>query len=399
MRLPGAHPAAHLTYCSNIHPGESWAELDAQLRRSIPKVRDQLGTEHPFGLGLRLSADAATQLRQPDTWDRFAAWMEQTQTYVFTLNGFPYGPFHGTPVKEAVYRPDWSQPERLRYTSDLIEILARCVGTDAPGSISTVPCGFRRDASASAPAVAEHLLRSAAQLWQLRSERGVDIALGLEPEPECRLETTAEAIAFFETHLLSAAPCQRFAQLSGCGRSEAEAALRRHLGVCFDTCHAAVEFEDPRGGPRSLATAGIRIVKAQITAGLELASPSEAAMQRLEAFADAVYLHQVVVQTGPEARTRYLDLPEAITAFRDGTAPPGPWRVHFHVPVFASLEAPLRSTRGFITEALPALRSQTAHFEVETYTWGVLPQAQRQLPLERAIAQELQWVLHQWNQA
>ena len=45
--------------------------------------------------------------------------------YVFTINGFPYGPFHGQPVKAAVYRPDWREAERGRYTADLAE-LAGC---------------------------------------------------------------------------------------------------------------------------------------------------------------------------------------------------------------------------------------------------------------------------------
>ena len=44
--------------------------------------------------------------------------------YVFTINGFPYGAFHGTPVKAEVYRPDWRDPERLRYTNQLADLLA-----------------------------------------------------------------------------------------------------------------------------------------------------------------------------------------------------------------------------------------------------------------------------------
>ena len=42
-------------------------------------------------------------------------------------------------------------------------------------------------------------------------------------------------------------------------------ALRRHLGVCYDVCHAAVEFEDPRASVARLRAAGIGIAKAGTT--------------------------------------------------------------------------------------------------------------------------------------
>jgi len=31
--------AAHLTYCTNIHPGESWAEVEANLARHVVAVK------------------------------------------------------------------------------------------------------------------------------------------------------------------------------------------------------------------------------------------------------------------------------------------------------------------------------------------------------------------------
>ena len=55
----------HLTYCSNIHPGESWAEVRANLGRYVPAVRDRLMPGGEFGIGLRLSARAAQELAAP----------------------------------------------------------------------------------------------------------------------------------------------------------------------------------------------------------------------------------------------------------------------------------------------------------------------------------------------
>jgi hypothetical protein len=52
------------------------------------------------------------------------------------------------------------------------------------------------------------------------------------------------------------------------------------------------------------------------------------------------------------------------------------------------------STQGFVREMLKLQRQRprTAQLEVETYTWSVLPAQYRDLPLEDAIARELNWV-------
>ena len=137
----------HLTYCSNIHPGESWEEVRHNLGLHLPAIRAQLSPDRPFGIGLRLSAAAARTLAQPDTLAEFRNFLEGGNFYVFTLNGFPYGKFHGTRVKEQVYRPDWQDPERLQYTNLLADLLAELLPLQPGlnGSISTVPGAFKAD--------------------------------------------------------------------------------------------------------------------------------------------------------------------------------------------------------------------------------------------------------------
>jgi len=388
---------AHLTYCSNIHPGESWSEVADALAVHIPRIRDELGFEGAFGLGLRLSAVAASALRNRQTLESFRAWLQANDAYVFTLNGFPYGPFHGTPVKEEVYRPDWSTPQRVEYTLELIDTLAELVPKETSGSISTVPGSFRFDPAASDPSsLRPGLVTAALRCWHWRETAGLDLCIGLEPEPMCMLETTEEAIKFLEDTVFSAAGRELFAERSGCTPSAAEGALRRHLGVCFDTCHAAVEFEEPAAGARQLQAAGVRIAKVQVTAGLELAAPTAAGIEQLETFAEDTYLHQVVVKTD-KGLVRILDLPEALDRWRQGQIAEGPWRVHLHVPVFSRLEAPLTATTDFIASALPELRNACAHFEVETYTWSVLPPALRELSRSASIARELEWTRALWH--
>jgi hypothetical protein len=111
-----------LTYCTNIHPGEEWPEVRSNVATHVAEVKKRLSPDAPFGIGLRLSERAARALAEPDELARFRDDLAAAGLYVVTINGFPYGPFHGKPVKEQVYRPDWQEPERLAYT-DLAHVL------------------------------------------------------------------------------------------------------------------------------------------------------------------------------------------------------------------------------------------------------------------------------------
>ena len=387
---------AHLTYCTNIHPGERWDEIRANLERCLPEVKRRVSPHAPFGVGLRLSAVAAQALSAPGEFAAFQDFLAHHGLYVFTLNGFPYGPFHGTRVKEDVYLPDWRDPARLEYTNRLADLLARLMppDLDTPASICTVPGAFK-PAAASGDAVArivEQLLRHAAHLVELERATGRRIVLALEPEPCCLLETVAETVAFFRTHLHGEAAAARLGALAGLDAAAAAHALRRHLGVCLDLCHAAVEFEDPQPCIALLEGAGITIGKVQVTAGLRIPAVSAPLVDALRRYDDQVYLHQVVERTAFGV-ARYPDLGEAVAAGRWRRAA-SEWRVHFHVPVFLGALDPFESTQSFVREALARQRQRpcTTQLEVETYTWSVLPAQHRASSVEEAIARELEWV-------
>ncbi len=395
MRLPAER--GHLTYCTNIHPGETWAEVRRNVDEHVTAVKALVAPTQRFGVGLRLSAAAAESLDQPATLAGFRGALQAAGLYVFTINGFPFGTFHGIPVKEQVYRPDWLEDERVAYTDRLAHILAALLpeGEGLEGSISTVPGCFRpRGAGPRAPAeIAGRLLRSALTLWRLREAGRPTIALALEPEPECLLETTRDAIRFFESHLFSRAAVEAFSRESGLGAAASEEALRRHLGVCLDACHAAVEFEDPIEAVDSLERAGIRIAKLQVSAGLKISRPDARALASLARFAEGVYLHQVVIRRGSDLE-RVLDLPMALAAASRGDQEVGDeWRVHFHVPLFRDRLGPFENTQEFLVRLLQRHRDRpfTQHVEVETYTWDVLPEEYRSEPVVGAIARELSW--------
>jgi sugar phosphate isomerase/epimerase len=387
--------SARLTYCTNIHKGVTWPEVRAYLERDVPRVKAAFAPDTTFGVGLRLAADATEDLQAAAAFDDLRDLLRRHDLYVFTINGFPYGPFHGVRVKEEVYQPDWSRPERLVYTNQLADLLARLL-PDEPGlvgSISTVPGTFRPLAARSRTVefIVRHLLEHAAHLVRLRERTGRTIALALEPEPMCMLETIEETATFFETHLLSAEAARTLTSLTGLGKVAAEEALRRHLGVCYDVCHAAVEFEDAAGSIARLRAAGIAVPKLQLSAALRVPAMSPELAEWLWRFDDGVYLHQVVQRTG-DRYDRFLDLPEALAAYaRDGGA--AEWRVHCHVPVFLAEAGIAATTQPFLAEVLALHNAEpiSPHLEVETYTWDVLPAALRDEDVTVAIARELAW--------
>lgn len=383
----------HLTYCTNVHPGETWEDTRAVLARAVPAVRALVGPDAPFGVGLRLSAAAAEALSASDARAELKALLAGFDGYVFTLNGFPYGAFHGRPVKEHVYAPDWREPERLHYTIRLADLLADLMPEGVDGSISTVPGGFKPLLGPEDDEmIADNLLRAAAHLVDLGRRSGRRIILALEPEPCCRLETCAETVRFFERQLFSPAAEARLATLAGIGRPEAAAALRRHLGICLDLCHAAIEFEDPDDCLDRLAAAGIPIAKVQISNALRVPHPDAAVEARLRPFDDGVYLHQVI-ENGAHDLRRWVDLPAALPRLVETGV--SEWRVHVHVPLFLDdIDETLSTTQAFARAVLARHRQipVTTHLEVETYTWSLLPMALRGADLSCDIARELAWV-------
>jgi sugar phosphate isomerase/epimerase len=370
----------HLAYCTNIHPAETWEETFAALKTHPLAVRDRLSPDAPFAIGLRLSARAAADLLTANRLAEFRDWLQAENCYVFTINGFPFGAFHGTAVKKDVFRPDWSTPERLNYTKDLFTILSQILPAGVDGSVSTLPGSFKTF-GADRSLVIANLLEIAAFIDALASVSGQDLHLGLEPEPFGLFENTAETLVFFDD-LLDAA-----------GDPEM---VRRRIGINYDCCHFAIQYDDCAGSLEALRAAGLRISKVHLSNALALDPRDPAAVARIAGFREPTYLHQVITRAADGALARHIDLPDFLTTLEGPHTAPAPReaRVHFHIPLYAEPEPPLRSTRFHAEEALAYLADHPgfcSHFEIETYTWGVLPEMQR--PIAEMIAAEYAWVL------
>jgi hypothetical protein len=388
----------HLTYSTLVHPGDNWDEMWHSLITYVPAVKKRISPDQRFGVSLRLSGKSAERLTaDPKERAKLKAFLDANDMYLYTVNAFPHGAFKGERVKEEVYEPDWRSDTRSRYTMQVADILAEVAPPDVNPSIQSPPLGFKP--RVTGPDVVDeytrHVLQVVAHLVKLEQRTGRTVTLALEPEPFCFLEVTSEAVDYFTQHLYADKSAESLAKATGLSVAKAHAALRKHLGLVYDICHQAVEFEDISASLASLVKAGIPIFKLQEAAALRIPEVSKDLVDALRPFADTVYLTQTVEKRDGKL-TRYLNLEDAFAAWEKD---PGPreWRTHFHVPVFLDDLGLFKTTRFAIAEALRFHKATpvSTQLEIETYTWDVLPQSLKTGDITDYVVRELEWVQSQ----
>ena len=352
-----------------------------------------------FALGLRLANDASLKLSEPERLAEFKNWLTENNLYVFTMNGFPYGGFHDTVVKDQVHAPDWTTADRTEYTKRLFSILAQLLPDGMDGGVSTSPLSYRfwwkdgAETEQTFQTATRNILQIADYLVEIKRETGKLMHLDIEPEPDGLLENSVEFMNWYRDYLLSAGiPYLR--EKYGFTESRAKDALLDHVRLCFDICHVAVAYEAPREVLERLDSAGIKVGKIQISSALQMDLRTNRAekIESLRAFEEPVYLHQVVARNADETFQNYPDLSDAFA--NPIAAEADEWRVHFHVPLFLESYGNLDSTQNEILKTLALQKEKpfTQHLEIETYTWGVLPE-EIQKPIGQSIVRELRWVL------
>ncbi|RAJ75066.1 hypothetical protein CLV59_110112 [Chitinophaga dinghuensis] len=395
-------PYGQLSYCSNIHPGESWKDHFQQLQLHIPAIKQQVSPEQPFGIGLRLANTASLELAKEERLVEFRQWLTANNCYVFTMNGFPYGSFHDTVVKDQVHAPDWTSPDRVAYTIRLFRILAALLPEGMEGSISTSPLTYKywcnrceEEKNSVTESATLNILLIVEQLVKIRRSGGPLMHLDIEPEPDGLLENSAEYIDWFR-HTLLPAGIPFLQDKFKVDEATATDWLKDHIRLCYDVCHFALVYENPTDVLRKMDAYGLKTGKIQISAALRADMPTETDKRKVildafRQFEEPVYLHQVIAQTTDGSLIHYPDLPQALA---DGyNQEVRQWRSHFHVPVFLDRYEVLESTRSDIADVLQIQRQQpfAPHMEVETYTWDVLPAALKQ-EMAASVSRELQWV-------
>jgi sugar phosphate isomerase/epimerase len=385
----------HLTYSTLVHPADDWDQIWHSLNTYVPKVRDRFAGKERFGVSLRLSAKSAeTLVNSPAERAKLRKFLDDQNMYLYTVNAFVYGHFKGELVKEQVYEPDWRSEERTQYTMNVASIVADIAPKDVMPSIQTSPLGFKP--RVTGPDVVDsyttNVLRVAKHLVDLEQKTGVTVTLGLEPEPYCFLETTDETVNYFTNHLYAGKSVEKFAKMSGMPIAEAMFALRKHVGIVYDICHLAVEYEDITQSLQKLVDGGVPIVKLQEAAALHIPEVTKETVTALKRYAKTIYLTQTIEKRDGKL-TKYLNVDDAFAAFEKD---PGPreWRTHIHVPVFLDDLGEFRTTRFAIADALKFHKQKplSRHLEVETYTWDMLPDHLKTGDIVEYVCRELDWV-------
>ena len=384
MRLCGNR---HLAYCTNIHRGESWEQTFATLKNYTLRVRDRVADSQPYAIGLRLGAAAAEELERDENLEAFQEWLNEENCYVFTINGFPYGTFHGARVKEDVYLPDWTTPERLAYTQRLFRIISVLAPPAVGGSVSTVPGSYKAfiQSEEQEKAMRANLWRCVEYVEGLAAETGKALHLGLEPEPLCYLETSEETVRFFD-ELRADRPN--------------DTRINDFLGVNYDTCHLAIEHEKPNEALGRFQAFGVKISKIHLSSALRV-SPTAESLRSLRDFCDPVYFHQVIGRQHSGELLRIKDLDQALDQQSAADLGLAEWLIHFHVPLHSQPSNLYGTTADHIQGLLDSLSNSPdelcSHFEMETYTWEVLPSAIKNRDVVDQLVEEYRWTLAEFG--
>lgn len=394
-----ANGMGHLTYSTLVHAGDTWDDIWASLRNYVPKVKKNVCPNGKFGVSLRISgATSETLINAPDKRADLRKFLDDNDMYLYTVNAFPHGPFKNQIVKEQVYEPDWSSETRLKYTMNVATILAEIAPDFVKPSIQTPPLGFKPNVTGKGviEAYAENIRKLATHVNNIRRYKGRTVTLAIEPEPACFLATTKETIDFFKTFLRTAKSYKNLAAKTGSTLDEAKEIMARHVGVVYDICHQAVEFEDITESLQALKDARINVWKLQEAAAMMIPEVTRDKVEAVRKYAKTIYLTQTHQRTKDGKITRFLNLEDAIAAWERKPAE-CEWRIHFHVPVFLKDLGPFKSTRFAISEALAFQKKHrlSDQLEIETYTWDVLPEELKTGDIVDYVTKEIEWVKSQ----
>ncbi len=394
---PAIQKQYQVGYCTNVHAGRDLPSVLDNLANHCSPIQKLVASDQALYVGLWFSEAAAVQANRTEQLALLKDKMAEYQLVPFTLNGFPQGDFHSQIVKHRVYQPTWWQLERLEYTLNLIQLLDQILPPGQIGSISTLPIawGIPEPSREQLKRAASQLVEVARVLHRLFEQTGRRIVLAIEPEPGCYLTNSLSFRMFYNEYLRSPVLPDGTSEIVG-----------EYLTLCHDVCHAAVMYEDQKLELQQLKNDEIAIGKVQVSSAIQVEWDTLSMQERIEAyeqlrgFAEDRYLHQTNSFDKTKTSSELVeDLPIALANVSSPAELSGQWRIHFHVPIFLQKLGLIHSTQNEISILLEILFGPasgrpefTGHFEVETYAWGVLPEAMRLGSLNEGIAEEIVWL-------
>ncbi len=393
----------NLTYCLNVHPSFTLDQIKSSIERYTLPLKERVAPDQKLGLGLRFSLPTVDDLRKNEKkFNEFVSFLHENDLYVFTLNAFPAGEFQNSSVKEDVYRPTWLEEDRVRFTKWAGEILSRLLPEDIQtGTVSTLPGTFREwgNSEATWEHVMGNMLRVVYQYKKLEEETGKRIVMCIEPEPFCTFERTRDIVTFFEEYLFQKG-VEQYREAFGFSAEESRNMIRRHTGVCIDTSHLAVCYDDITEAIDRFRDLDITVGKVQISCAPVLLSP-DAKPEGRRTFLDmdeTQFLHQTFGRDGNGQLHSVKDLSALKGDRLEEWKTFSEWRTHFHVPVFLEKFGDIHTTQEVLVQAVDYSfkNNLCSHFEIETYSWNVLPISTRKslniTNLVDVLENEFNWV-------
>ncbi len=393
--LPATPDKPQVAYSTNVHRGETLAEVYHFLREYTIPVKKRIFGAARAGLELRVGIGSAGELRRESAREAFREFLAESGLVCFSINAYPLLDFHSRRVKEQVFLPSWADPERSRWTNVIAAIFADILPEGVAGSISTLGGGFRPAGHGpeTFAKMAANYVRTVDALADIEESTGKTIVLAVEPEPDTTFETSRDVVAFFEWYLL---PTARGAWRGrGLSRAQAEERLRKFFTVNFDTCHFSVLFQNPVESLHQLWRAGIEVGKVHVTSAIVLRNPdrARAAYEQFRGMDEPRYFHQFCARGEDRmAVWRGLDLKDLPPRLIRGKHPQvSEIRSHYHVPIHLArwngLETTQAETRDAVHEVLKTRRC--SHLVIETYTWPLLVKDEK---LIEGITHEFRWL-------
>ena len=371
VRLASLPGAPHLTYCTNIHAGESWPDIRASLESHLPEVKREVSPDAPVGRGAQALRHRRRRARPADAAGRAQGLPRPEGLYVFTLNAFPYGPFHGTRVKEEVYQPDWPTPSACASPTSPADIQAELLpdGWKAASAPSPAPSSRARDPERRGAASPSAMLQHCAHLAGWSAGPASGSRWRSSPSPTASWRRSRRRSPSGRSASFSA-PAGPFARSPACGE-EAVLAPSRRLLRCLPRCRGV------RGPGGSLAALAARRHPRDQAAALARPSACPRSTGNTARPAPSLRRRRLPAPDDRAPRRPPDPLPGPRPGPRGGCARPRPGASGGSTATFRSSSTATASfARPRTSCASPGLLPQAPvsdHLEAETYTWDVLP--------------------------
>ena len=357
----------HLAYCTNIHRGETWRETFDSLKTHTLAVRDRVCPRAPVRHRPALEPSGRRRIIRSENTFGISTLARKKFLLRFHHQRISLRPVS----RRARQGAGLSCPTGLRRSGWLTPIcFLICWRNCCPpaSKAASAPCPAR-SRNSSRPA---NRKKSSAKTSGAASN--TSRASVKNPNANCISDSNLNRLCLLEN---SAETIQFFEQLRAEHKNDPR--LDEFLGVNYDCCHFAVEFEEPLATLNSLHDS--RHQNQQNPFEFRAQSPAHpgGARRELQKFADKVYLHQVVARDANGRLKFFRDLPDALAdnsklKIKNSKLPE--WRIHFHVPLHAPAAPPFENTNDHLLGMLDWLAENPKlcpHLEMETYTWEVLP--------------------------